>query len=41
MDSDSLVLLSDDGKLEKKGKTCEDLPNNQQSFREIRLKGLP
>ncbi|MFM7550065.1 MAG: DUF3616 domain-containing protein [Cyanobacteriota bacterium] len=41
VDGDSLVVISDDGKLERNGKACEDRPKAKQGFREIRLMPLP
>ena len=41
VDGDSLVVISDDGKLERNGKACEDRPKAKQGFREIRLTPLP
>jgi len=38
---DSLVLLSDDGKLAIDGKRCEDLPRPQRRFRELRITPVP
>jgi hypothetical protein len=38
---DSLVLLSDDGKLTIDGQRCETLPKSQQRFRELRLTPMP
>ena len=40
-DGDSLVLLSDDGKLERDGRRCEELPKGKQRFRELRITPLP
>jgi hypothetical protein len=40
-DGDSLVLLSDDGKLERDGLRCEELPKGKQRFRELRITPLP
>lgn len=38
---DSLMVLSDDGNLERDGKACEDRPKAKQTFREIRLTPVP
>jgi len=38
---DSLVLLSDDGKLAIDGKRCENLPRPKQRFRELRITPVP
>ena len=38
---DSLVLLSDDGKLPIAGQRCQDLPRPQQQFRELRITPVP
>jgi len=40
-DGDSLVVLSDDGNLEREGKACGDRPKGKQTFREIRLTPAP
>ena len=40
-DGDSLVLLSDDGKLDRDGLRCEELPKGKQRFRELRMTPLP
>lgn len=37
----TLVVLSDDGNLERDGKACEDRPKAKQTFREIRLTPIP
>lgn len=41
LDGDSLVVLSDDGHLEREGKACEDRPLAKQAFRELRLTPVP
>lgn len=41
LDGTSLVVLSDDGNLERDGKACGDLPKAKQTFREIRLTPVP
>ena len=41
VEGDSLVLLSDDGKLAIDGKRCENLPRPKQRFRELRITPLP
>lgn len=41
VEGDSLVLLSDDGKLAIDGQRCEDLPKAQQRFRELRITPVP
>ena len=38
---DSLVVLSDDGNLERDGKACKKRPKAKQTFREIRLTPVP
>jgi hypothetical protein len=38
---DSLVVLSDDGNLERDGKACGDRPKAKQTFREILLTPVP
>ena len=41
VEGDSLVLLSDDGKLAIDGKRCENLPRPKQRFRELRITPVP
>ena len=41
VDGDSLVVLSDDGKLKRDGVACGDRPLEQQTFREVRITPLP
>lgn len=41
VEGDSLVLLSDDGKLSIDGKRCENLPRPKQRFRELRITPVP
>jgi hypothetical protein len=41
VEGDSLVLLSDDGKVPIDGQRCEDLPRPQQRFRELRITPVP
>jgi len=41
VEGDSLVLLSDDGKLPIEGQRCEALPKAQQRFRELRITPVP
>lgn len=41
VDRDSLVVLSDDGSLERDGKACGDRPKGKQTFRELRITPLP
>ena len=41
VDGDSLVVLSDDGKLERDGEACQDLPLAKQGFRELRITPIP
>jgi hypothetical protein len=41
VEGNSLVLLSDDGKLPIAGKRCEDLPRPKQQFRELRITPVP
>jgi len=41
VEGDSLVLLSDDGKLAIDGQRCQDLPKAQQRFRELRITPVP
>ena len=41
VDGDSLVVLSDDGKLERDGQACQDLPLAKQGFRELRITPIP
>jgi hypothetical protein len=41
VEGDTLVVLSDDGNLEKDGKACGELPKAKQTFREIRLTPEP
>jgi hypothetical protein len=41
VDGDSLVVLSDDGKLPRDGVACGDRPLDQQTFREVRITPLP
>jgi hypothetical protein len=41
VEGDTLVVLSDDGNLEKDGKACRDRPNEKQTFRDIRLTPIP
>ena len=41
VEGDSLVLLSDDGKVAIDGKRCENLPRPKQRFRELRITPVP
>ena len=41
VDGDSLVVLSDDGKLKRDGQTCQELPPAKQGFRELRITPIP
>ena len=41
VDGDSLVVLSDDGNLERDGHACQDLPPAKQGFRELRITPIP
>ena len=41
VDGDSLVVLSDDGNLERDGRACQDLPKAKQGFRELRITPIP
>ena len=41
VEGDSLVLLSDDGKLAIDGKRCENLPRPKQRFQELRITPVP
>jgi hypothetical protein len=41
VEGDSLVLLSDDGKLAIDSKRCENLPRPKQRFRELRITPVP
>jgi len=41
VDGDSLVVLSDDGNLDRDGRACQDLPPAKQGFRELRITPIP
>jgi hypothetical protein len=41
VDDNTLVVLSDDGNLERDGKACGDRPKAKQTFRELRITPLP
>lgn len=41
VDGDSLVVLSDDGKLTREGVACGERPLDQQTFRELRITPIP
>jgi len=41
VDGDSLVVLSDDGNLERDGQACQDQPQAKQGFRELRITPIP
>ena len=41
VDGDGLVLLSDDGSLERDGRACQDRPAAKQGFRELRISPIP